>query len=514
MNPITQAGQSNPTALLVPGLFVQIAPPANVLINGVPTNVLGLVGTATDGPVNTPVIVGDPKTQIAVFGPVQPRKFDLGTVLSVAYLQGANNFRCVRVTDGTDTAASATITATGTALTLAALYTGSNGNNISYTLAKGSAANTFALIISKPGVPSERFDNLAGSGNAFWVNAANAINNGQNGLRGASKIVVATAGAGTGAPTLGTASLSGGTDGAATITSAVLVGADGTTRSGMYALRGQGCSVGVLADADDSTQWTYQSAFGLSEGIYMIMTGPSGDSIANAVSTKATAGIDSYAAKMCFGDWVLWSDQANGVSRYVAPSGFFAGMISNLAPNQSSSNKPMQGIIGTQKSANGTYSAADLQALAAAGIDVIANPSEGGTFFGAKLGHNSSSNVVIHGDNYTRMTNYIASTLNNGLGQFIGQANTPTLRANAKAAADNYFVNLVANKILTNNDDGSDPFKTQCDANNNPQSSRALGYLYMYIRVTYQSIVEEFVTTLEGGQSVVTTRVSTQPALQ
>ena len=34
----------------------------------------------------------------------------------------------------------------------------------------------------------------------------------------------------------------------------------------------------LLADADDPTQWTTQAAFGLSEGVYMILTGPAGDS--------------------------------------------------------------------------------------------------------------------------------------------------------------------------------------------------------------------------------------------
>lgn len=203
-NPITQLGQINTTAQIVPGLYVQIAQPANVLINGVPTNVLGIVGTASDGPVNSPVIIGDMRTQINVFGAPVNRKYDLGTVAAVASLQGANNLRCVRVTDGTDTAATGVITATGTALTLTAAYTGSNGNKITAQIATGSAPSSFALLISKPGVPTERFDNLTGSGNAFWVNAAAAINNGQNGVRGKSGIVIATAGTGTGTPTLGT----------------------------------------------------------------------------------------------------------------------------------------------------------------------------------------------------------------------------------------------------------------------------------------------------------------------
>ncbi|MGC7974568.1 phage tail protein, partial [Salmonella enterica] len=71
----------------------------------------------------------------------------------------------------------------------------------------------------------------------------------------------------------------------------------------------------------------------------MIGVGPAGDTIANAVSAKATAGIDSYAMKLLFGDWVYWTDSVNNVTRLVSPQGFVAGCLANLSPEQSSLNK-------------------------------------------------------------------------------------------------------------------------------------------------------------------------------
>ena len=56
--PIVQQGSINTTALVVPDLYVQIVPPQNLVLNGVPTNVVGVVGTACWGPVGQPVIVG------------------------------------------------------------------------------------------------------------------------------------------------------------------------------------------------------------------------------------------------------------------------------------------------------------------------------------------------------------------------------------------------------------------------------------------------------------------------
>src|SRR5471030_185230 len=102
--PIAQANTLNATALLVPDLYVVIKPPSTVLLNGVPTNILGIVGTAQWGPVNSPTIASGVADATQKFWSMQPRKFDLGTAVAAAALQGAGNFRLVRVTDGTDAA--------------------------------------------------------------------------------------------------------------------------------------------------------------------------------------------------------------------------------------------------------------------------------------------------------------------------------------------------------------------------------------------------------------------------
>jgi uncharacterized protein len=507
--PISQLGAINTTALIVPDLYVQIVPPTITLLNGVPTNVLGVVGTASWGPVNSPTIVSGMASYAQKFGAIQNRKYDLGTAVAAAVLQGASNFRCVRVTDGTDTAASVVVLTN--CITFTGKYTGTLGNGLSVTLAAGSAASTTKATVSLAGFAPEVYDNIGGSGNAFWVNLANAINLGANALRGPSQFIIATAGAGVTAPTLTAYALTGGTDGVATITASTLIGVDTVPRKGMYALRGTGASIAMLADADDSTQWTTQVSYGLSEGTYMIMVGPAGDTISNAVSVKATAGIDSYAAKLLFGDWVLFNDNVNGVQRLISPQGFVAGLLANLAPQGSSLNKPLYGIVGTQKSiANQNYSSAELQLLGQAGIDIIANPVPGGSYFGARFGHNTSSNAVINGDNYTRMTNYIASTINAGMGLYIGKLQTPSVRLQAKATLDNFFSAMLQQGQI-GTADGSDAFSVVLDNSNNPPARVALGYMQADVKVTYFSIIEKFLINLEGGQSVQVTRQLTTP---
>ncbi len=579
--PVVQAGSINTTALIVPDLYVQIVPPSVTLLNGVPTNVLGVVGTATWGPVNSPTIIGTMGQYAQQFGPIQARKYDLGTAIAAAVLKGANNFRAVRVTDGTDVAAS--IVVQTNCITFTSKYSGSLANADTVTVAAGSQTGTFKATVARAGLTPEVFDNVGagvgsitlgaggtgyttaptvtlsapqqaggvqatatatvsagavtgftvtnpGSGYTsaptvtiggpgtgatgtatlnYWPSMASAINNGQSGLRGPSQLITATAGAGVTAPTLQAYTLTGGTDGATTITATSLVGVDTVPRKGMYALRNTGASIAVLADADDSTQWSTQVAYGLSEGTYMILTGPAGDTISNAVTAKGTAGIDSYSAKLLFGDWVYFNDTVNNQVRLISPQGFIAGRLANLSPEQSSLNKQLYGIVGTQKSyQNQVYSSAELQTLGQAGIDLITNPVPGGNYFGARFGHNSSSNAVTNGDNYTRMTNYIAYTLNAGMGLFIGQLQSATVRRNA-AATISAFLDALWRQNMIGNADGSVPYSVQIDSNNNPQSRVSLGYMQADVKVQYLSVIEKFLINVEGGQSVQIARQST-----
>jgi phage tail sheath protein FI len=275
----------------------------------------------------------------------------------------------------------------------------------------------------------------------------------------------------------------------------------------MYALRGQGCSVALLADASDSTQYTTQAAFGLSEGIYMILTGPSDDTTANAVSTKAAAGLDSYAAKLMFGDWIYWNDQVNAQLRLVSPQGFAAGRLVNLSPEQSSLNKPLFSIAGSQRSGTissgqtSTYSTAELQLLFQNGIDVICNPQPGGSYWGVRCGHNSSSNAAVNGDNYTRLTNYIAATLSAGMGLYVGQVINSTLFQNIRATLLSYLQAMLTEGLLGSTN-GTQPFSVICDISNNPGSRTALGYVQADVQVQYQGINEKFIVNVEGGQTV------------
>lgn len=510
---ITQAGSINTAALIVPDLYVQIASPQSLALNGVATDRIGVVGTASWGPVNQPVVLGGLADYVVAFGSVRTKTYDLGTPIACAEQQGASSFVGIRVTDGSDVAANYALlySTAGYPLLLTAVCTGSRGNLIGVTLGAGSRSGSWKLTLQMPGQLAEVFDNIDPSQGsaAFWSNLARAVNNGTGATRGPSALCIAVAGNATGTSP---SSISGqyllnGTDGADNVGASTLIGVDGLSRTGMYALRGQAYAVGVISDCSDPQQWTVQGGFGESEGIYMVLAGASGQDITSAVEAKQQAGLDSFATKLMFGDWLYWFDQANAVTRLVSPQGFVAGCLANLSPERSSLNKRLTGIIGSQKSglaSSGqalTYSGAELEALFTAGIDVVCSPAPGGSYWAVRCGHNSSSNAVVAGDSYTRMTNFIAQTLAAGMGGYVGSVINATLLSNIRATLLGYLSGLLQQNIL-GSVDGTLPYAVVCDASNNSPARTSLGYVQADVQVRYQGINEKFIVNLQGGQSV------------
>jgi hypothetical protein len=218
-------------------------------------------------------------------------------------------------------------------------------------------------------------------------------------------------------------------------------------------------------------------------------------------------GLDSYSTKLMFGDWLWWYDQVNAMTRLVSPQGFVAGRMANLSPEQSSLNKPLYGVIGSQKSGtpgsgqSTVYSSPDLAVLLGAGIDLVCNPQPAGYFWGVRGGHNTSSNAATNGDNYTRLTNYIAATLAAGMGQFVGQVITAELFQQIRSTQLS-FLHAMLQQGLLGSTEGSLPYSVICDASNNPSSRTGLGYVQSDAQIQYQAINEKFIVNVEGGQTV------------
>jgi hypothetical protein len=391
---------------------------------------------------------------------------------------------------------------------------GAAGNAL--TLAKSSTV----LVVS-----GAAFTGGVGTGNTFWVNLASAINIGTP-YHGPSAYVVASAGSGVAIPTLSLPLLlSGGTDGAAGVTDATLMGQDIVPRKGMYALRNSNCDGFTLCDMSTIANYAAVVSFGLSETMLPVFASPSGDTIQNALNTRINAGVDSPWFWFILGDYPSWYDSYNGVTRLINSSAVGLGIIGNLSPQQSPLNKPLQGISSTQRATLGqTYSDTELSLINTGGIDTILSPnsSPGGYYFSFATGRNASSNTAANGIEYTRMTNFLIRTSQSkAAGSFVGQLQSiqpnDQTRANAKSLFDGLSAQLASSEVgLGINGQGmiDRPWSVQCDLNNNPPNLQALGYLFLYWQVRYLNVIRYFVVKFQGVGNVTVSVQSSQPTPQ
>ena len=107
-------GSQNLAALTVPGLYVDVILPTPFLA-GTPTNIVGIVGVGSWGPTNSLIPISNPTDCALSLGWPQIRTYDIAThVAAATQVGGSIGFLAVRVTDGTDAAATATVGTGGT----------------------------------------------------------------------------------------------------------------------------------------------------------------------------------------------------------------------------------------------------------------------------------------------------------------------------------------------------------------------------------------------------------------
>lgn len=395
--------------------------------------------------------------------------------------------------------------AAATGLTLTNKFTGTTGNTATWALTQGSnslpGALTWKLTLQVGGFSAESFDNIGGVGNALWVAMAAAVNNGNSPLRGASYFFTATAGASTAAGAAATGTFTGGTDGAASITPAMLVGVDTAgARTGVYTWRNSGAAVGVVCDLSDSTQEANLVAFGQSEGILMHGAGPAGETVAAGVTAKQTAATNNTFYRRWLGDWAYWNDNFNGQLRLVSPATFQAALQSTLQPQQSTLNKPAVGVVSTQRSRTGNaYGNDELGILITNSIDVMGTPCPGGSYFGSLIGRTSSSDATRNTDNWPVLTNFLSRSVGgpSGIGTLIGQEIVdPDFFIEGYDMLANWAQNLIDNKVIQ----ASQVIFSRA---NNPPQQTARGQCVAQVNLTYFGIASVFLVNMQTGATVV-----------
>ena len=360
---------------------------------------------------------------------------------------------------------------------------------------------------------------------SFWGGLAAAINNG-NDQRVRSAYVIFTPGVSTAAPTVGTTyTLAGGTDGAAGVTTAHLIGQDAQPRTGMYALRGlRRDQAGVpdtltLVDCTDTSVWGAMLSFGLSESLYPVVAMPSGSTIVDAITARASQGIDDTNIKIIAGDWPTLYIPTLG-SILISPATVFQGLCGNLSPEQSPINKALTGVVATVTSQTGVLTSDAEESIAqTGGVDFIGKSAAlGADYFSFMTGRNASSNTAAQGDEYTRLTNFLVRSLQGAATRSIvgrlqsTRADDPT-RSRAKGILDSFFADLKNPASGSGGYGMIDNFAVICDSSNNTPTTIARGFLFAFCTVRYLNVVRYFVIRLAGGGNVDITVQNVEPTL-
>ncbi len=400
-----------------------------------------------------------------------------------------------------------------------AFYTGTGGNSIQIAPQSGNISTNFTNIITGFGNgPIEYFQNLSASSPAYWSSLATAVNSGLSGIRGPSNWVTIASTSATpaaaynlyntmaGTPvTTSVLTLAGGTDGRS-VTSSQMIGSDTVQpKTGIYALRSLNPAVNVVAviGLTDTTKYPAIQTLVDSEGMAGILNFPLGTSTSGAITTKTQSAVANDPNIIWPYQWITFFDSVNQIQRTVAPDAVVLGALAALPPQNSPTNTFVQSIIGTERwnpnAAPIQFSVAELGNLTSAGILVIGNPLPAGSGFGFLNGVNSSGNATQSPIEYTRLTNYLATSLSAALGPYLGKLQTPLvndpLRASVVSAMSTFLSGL-GQMIVS--------FSVQCDLNNNLPATIAQHQLFVSVLVQYPASVQYVLFTLQGGTNVVT----------
>jgi phage tail sheath protein FI len=353
-----------------------------------PLNKIGLVGMANWGPVNVPTLVQSLAELKQKFGPT----YESGlTALLSAHAIYAQNARAgvyvVRIAPTSVAAVKAAKTFSAK-VTLTALYPGTEGNNISVTIANGTTVGKkYTVVDANLGI-TEVWDNVVNT-NAT-TNTFAAV--GGPNEPGAGSKLVSFAYAGDGDPSNAAASLlstgTPGTNGTPQASDYVGAVGGGGVRSGFYALDPISDVYYIVAaqNGGNSTVQTglqtYVAGRGVAQGFVRGLLNPGSGQDPASVSIGS---LDSQRLGM-FWPWVK-SDAVPALEQgnWIAPEGFVAGWLSTAAPNEGPINKQLLGITDLQ------YAASDAQVDTLSDARVNAITATRGRGIRMRDGHTLSS---------------------------------------------------------------------------------------------------------------------------
>lgn len=439
-----------------------------------PAGSIGLVGTFSRGPLNTPVLVTSYQDLVKKFGEVDLALGLTGTLESRAiFKQGNANVYVVRV-DGKTTNASAAANVVlndsqptpGTVLTLTAITNGTWANSLVTGVSTGAISGTFRIDLQY-GDESETWDNLIIQQPGTPITGA-VLASTIFGPNGKSKLVTGTfpGTPNTNLPKSGSYTLTGGVDGSGAGASDYIGANTSGVKTGLFALDSSPINLVLAAGQSDPTviQALIDNANRITQSGGLpriaVVTLPKSTAI-GGLSTLVSA-YDTDRVIPAY-PWVQILEPITGTTPTVSPLGYMAGLLAQLKPNQSTGNKAINGVLGTDPNLN--IGPDDLVTMAALQINAIGVQTPAGAIGvrgGFTLSKTGESQSYVR-----RMKDYIDQMVSLVGGQFVDEPITNDLLRQVGQSVDNIFQPMkdpaaIQDKMMAD-------YRIICDSTNNLQ---------------------------------------------
>jgi phage tail sheath protein FI len=478
-----------------------------------PTGNIGMVGTFSRGPLNTPVLVTSYPELIKKFGDVDADMKLTGTLTARGiFKQGNANLYVVRVSSSTTPAAPASLDIKNAAdkvvLKLKAKTPGTWGNSLVAAVSKGSKDNTFKVELQY-GAEFEAWDNLVIVEPGTPIPGA-MLASAVFGANGASQLASAeiTAADNTEFPANGSYSLSGGLDGEDAAATDYIGTSTGGVKKGLAAL--DSAPINLILAAEQGDTAINEALIANAESITQngglprvaLITFPKTTAVSGLAALTKASSHDTDRAIALF-PWVNIFDTTTNSNRTVSPVGYFAGVLAQLQPHLSAGNKKVSGILGTDPNQN--IGPAELVAMVQARVNAIGVQTPAGQL-GIRGSFTLSLTEAQSQIHVRRMQDYINQLVSQVGGQFVDQPITEDLMRQVFHCVDNILQPMKS--PIAPGDQMIADYKVVCDASNNPAQSIAQNRLVCDYAVKLLNVNRFMIFRTQIGTGVVITKQS------
>lgn len=469
----------------------EVAPAPSIRAAAV--GIVGAVGQSNRGPVGVPTRVSSFSEWIRKFGDYNSAQAGEGYMFMYnLFRAGASQVDFVRVTDGAQTAATATVSGSTYRLTTPGAW----GNGVTLTVAASSVTGFVTLMFAN-GSETYTYENVTFA-NASDPNYVGTILG--NALTNDDFVEITTAATGT--PVAGTYSFTGGSNGSVqgtALTDAAYVGTNAT--GGLTGL------VALEADPDPEIIVCSRSnavvAAAINSHVNLATVTPrlgilalaSGTVVSTMVTQMQTLSNDRCVMTY---PWLQILNPINNRKEFHNPTSFYAGLLASLQYHISPSRNQINNIIGTERA----LTRSDIDTLSASRVSPIALIS--GFGFCVMNGYTTSSNPSLMNVTRRRAVNFLGKTFERGLQNFVSKPHTPELRLSVVTALGN-VLQAEADQQRIGNVSGGKPYGIKCDNDNNPPAVVKQNKMMVDIQVSLWAPADFINVSLDASEAKIIT---------